>query len=92
MCTRNCSYYESPNSEFATQLKDTIEMITRKKPYFKILTGGTDGISTRRIAGIPSLGWGRSLAGEAHQPNEKISIENLVLRVKIYTIFPLLFK
>jgi succinyl-diaminopimelate desuccinylase len=84
-------YYESPNSSFASQLSKTIEKITGKKPSFKILTGGTDGISTSRIAGIPSLGWGTSLAGEAHQPNEKISIENLVLGVKIYSAFPLLF-
>lgn len=85
-------YYESPNSSFAKQFGSTIELITGKKPKFKILTGGTDGISTSRIAGIPSLGWGTSLAGEAHQPNEKISIENLVLGVKIYSAFPLLFK
>jgi succinyl-diaminopimelate desuccinylase len=84
-------YYESPNSSFASMLSDTIEKITGKKPTFKILTGGTDGISTSRIAGIPSLGWGTSLAGEAHQPNEKISIENLVLGVKIYSAFPLLY-
>lgn len=85
-------YYESPNSSFASQFSSTIEMITGKKPSFKILTGGTDGVSTSRIAGIPSLGWGTSLAGEAHQPNEKITIENLVLGVKIYSAFPLLYK
>jgi acetylornithine deacetylase/succinyl-diaminopimelate desuccinylase-like protein len=58
----------------------------------KILTGGTDGVSTSKIAGIPSLGWGSSLTGQAHQPDERITIENLVLGVKIYTAFPLQYK
>ena len=84
-------YYESPNSTFAHQFSSTIERITGIKPSFKILTGGTDGVSTSRIAKIPSLGWGTSLAGEAHQPDEKISIENLVLGIKIYSLFPLLY-
>jgi succinyl-diaminopimelate desuccinylase len=84
-------YFESLNSSFATKFSDTVKMITGKKPSFKILTGGTDGISTSRIAGIPSLGWGTSLSGEAHQPDEKISIENLVLGVKIYSVFPVTY-
>jgi succinyl-diaminopimelate desuccinylase len=84
-------YFESPDSSFAAQFRDTVEMITGRTPSFKILTGGTDGISTSRISGIPSLGWGTSLSGEAHQPDEKISIENLVLGVKIYSAFPLLY-
>jgi len=82
-------YYESPDSGFASQLSATVKTITGKNPVFKILTGGTDGISTSRIAGIPSLGWGASLPDEAHQPNEKVSVENLVLGVKIYSAFPL---
>jgi succinyl-diaminopimelate desuccinylase len=87
--SETAGYFESPNSSFASQFGEIVEMITGKKPSLKILTGGTDGISTSRIAGIPSLGWGASLAGEAHQPDEKISIENLVLGVKIYSAFPL---
>ena len=58
----------------------------------KILTGGTDGISTNKIAGIPSLGYGTSHTGQAHQPDERVTIENLVLGVKIFTAFPLFYK
>ncbi len=58
----------------------------------KILTGGTDGISTSKIAGIPSLGYGTSISGVAHQPNEYITVENLVLGVKIYAAFPYFYK
>jgi succinyl-diaminopimelate desuccinylase len=85
-------YYESPNSEFANQFTSLIKQITGKEVNMKILTGGTDGVSTSKISGIPSLGYGTSLTGQAHQPDERITIENLVLGVKIYTAFPLFFK
>jgi succinyl-diaminopimelate desuccinylase len=85
-------YYESPNSSFADQFKAVIKEITGKQVNMKILTGGTDGISTSRIAGIPSLGYGTSLTGQAHQPDERVTIENLVLGVKIFTAFPLFYK
>jgi succinyl-diaminopimelate desuccinylase len=85
-------YYELPNSSFAHQFKEVIRKITGKSVNMKILTGGTDGISTSKISGIPSLGYGTSLTGQAHQPDERVTIENLVLGVKIYTAFPLCYK
>jgi acetylornithine deacetylase/succinyl-diaminopimelate desuccinylase-like protein len=85
-------FCETPDSSFAKQFTDVIREITGKPVNMKILTGGTDGVSTSRIAGIPSLGYGTSLTGQAHQPNERITIENLVLGVKIYTAFPLTYK
>ena len=47
--------------------------------------------TVRRIAGIPAVGWGTSLTGMAHQPDERISIENLMLGVKVYTAFPFIY-
>ena len=85
-------YYESPDSSFADQFKAVIKTITGKPVNMKILTGGTDGISTSKIAGIPSLGYGTSLTGQAHQPDERVTIENLVLGVKIFTAFPLVYQ
>ena len=85
-------YYESPSSDFADQFKAIIKEITGKDVNMKILTGGTDGISTSKVAGIPSLGYGTSLTGQAHQPDERVTIENLVLGVQIFTAFPLLYK
>jgi len=90
--TDTAGYYESPSSGFAKQFTGVIGEITGKPVNMKILTGGTDGVSTSKIAGIPSLGWGSSLTGQAHQPDERITIENLVLGVKIYTAFPLQYK
>ncbi|HUS77684.1 MAG TPA: ArgE/DapE family deacylase [Patescibacteria group bacterium] len=84
-------YYESPNSPFADQLAETIGKVTGKKPIFKILTGGTDAVSIKRFTGLPCLGYGTSLVGMAHQPNERVTIENLVLGVKVYAGFQLLY-
>ncbi|MBD3205282.1 ArgE/DapE family deacylase [Candidatus Bathyarchaeota archaeon] len=85
-------YYEVPNSNFAIKFRDLLKEVTGKDVNMKILTGGTDGISTSKIAGIPSLGYGTSLTGQAHQPDERITIENLVLGIKVYTAFPLTYK
>jgi succinyl-diaminopimelate desuccinylase len=85
-------YYESPDTPFAHQLSDTIENVTGKKPMFTILTGGTDAISIKNNTGIPCLGYGTSLSGMAHQPDEHITIDNLVLGVKIYVGFALHYR
>jgi succinyl-diaminopimelate desuccinylase len=85
-------YYESPSSPFAIQLSETIERVTGKRPLFKILTGGTDAISIKRFTGIPCLGYGTSLTGKAHQPDEYVTVENLVLGVKVYSAFPLIYR
>jgi succinyl-diaminopimelate desuccinylase len=84
-------YHETPNSAFAEQLGATVKKVTRKKPVYKILTGGTDAISIKHFTGIPCLGYGTSLTGMAHKPDERISVENLVLGVKVYSAFPLLY-
>jgi succinyl-diaminopimelate desuccinylase len=84
-------YYESPNSKFAKQFRDVISQITKKEVNMKILRGGTDGTRINKISGIPCLGYGTSLTGMAHEPDEYITIENLVLGIKIYTAFPILY-
>jgi succinyl-diaminopimelate desuccinylase len=89
--SETAGYYESPNSVFAGQLAQTLQKVTRRKPIFKILTGGTDAVSIKRFTGIPCLGYGASLTDMAHKPDERVSIENLVLGVKVYTGFPLLY-
>jgi len=84
-------YHESPDSAFAHKFSETIQKITGKSPVFKILTGGTDAIAIKNYTGIPCLGFGTSLTGMAHQPDEHVTIENLVLGVKIYAGFPVLY-
>jgi succinyl-diaminopimelate desuccinylase len=88
----SAGYYEAPHSPGARALTETLQLITGVKPTPKILTGGTDGIALHHVAGIPSVGWGNSLTGMAHQPDERISIENLVLGVKVYAAFPFVYQ
>ena len=85
-------YYEAPDTPFARQFGETVERATGRYPIFKILTGGTDAISIKRFTGIPCLGYGTSMTGMAHQPDERIPIENLVLGVKVYSAFPLIYR
>ena len=85
-------YHESPDSPFANQLAETLEKATGKKPVFKILTGGTDAVSIKHFTGIPCLGYGTSLTGMAHQPDEHVTVENLVLGIKVYAGFPLVYE
>ena len=85
-------YHESPDSPFANQLAETLEKATGKKPVFKILTGGTDAVSIKHFTSIPCLGYGTSLTGMAHQPDEHVTVENLVLGIKVYAGFPLVYK
>jgi len=85
-------YYESPNTPFAQQLSETVRMVTGNKPIFKILTGGTDAVSVKRFAGIPCLGFGAGMEGQAHAPDERNSIDLLELSCKVYGVFPLIYK
>ncbi len=89
--SETAGYHESPNSPFAHQLAETVQKVTGRKPTFKILTGGTDAISIKRYTGIPCLGYGTSMTGQAHQPDEHNTIANLVLGVKVYAGFPLIY-
>jgi succinyl-diaminopimelate desuccinylase len=82
---QTAGYFEPMNTPFANQFSKIVEKVTDKEPMFKILTGGTDGTRISKETSIPCLGYGTSITGQAHQPNEYITIENLVLGIKIYT-------
>jgi succinyl-diaminopimelate desuccinylase len=85
-------YYESPNTPFAMQLAKTVKKITGNPPIFKILTGGTDAIPIKRYVDIPCLGFGSSIEGQAHVPNEHNSLDLLMMSAKVYATFPIIFK
>jgi succinyl-diaminopimelate desuccinylase len=85
-------YYERPDSGYVDSLKRAVELATGKTPILKILTGGTDGIFTRKIAGIPSLGFGAGLPGMAHSKDEYVTVESLVMAAKVYAIYPVIFQ
>ena len=65
--------------------------MTENEPKFKILTGGTDAASLTKI-GIPCLGYGAGLEGQAHAPDEHVPIDDLVMAAKVYALFPLIYR
>ena len=90
--SKTAGYYESPNTPFARQLAETVERVTGNKPIFKLLTGGTDAVSVKRFTGIPCLGFGASMEGQAHAPDERNSVEVLTMSGKVYAVFPLIYR
>jgi len=84
-------YFESPKSQFAKQLSRAVRIATGTKPKFKILTGGTDAASLTKV-GIPCLGYGAGMEGQAHAPDEHVPIDDLVLAAKVYALFPLIYR
>lgn len=90
--SETAGYYESPNTSEAKQLVETVEKVTKKKPIFRILTGGTDAVSVKRFTGIPCLGFGAGMLEQAHSPDERNSIEQIMMSTKVYTAFPFIYK
>lgn len=90
--SKTAGYYESPNTPFARKLAETVERATGSKPIFKLLTGGTDAVRIKSYLDIPCLGFGSSIEGQAHAPDEHSDIELLMMSSKVYSAFPLIFK
>ena len=68
-----------------------IEVATNIRPALKLLTGSTDAIPLKAYTPIPCLGFGVGIEGQAHVHNEYVTLANLVLGTKIYTLLPFLF-
>ena len=90
--SETAGYYESPNTVFARDLSKTVKQVTGKEPIFKLLTGGTDAVSVKRFMGTPCLGFGSSIEGQAHAPDERVSIDVLETSCKVYTTFPYVYE
>ena len=90
--SKTAGYYESPDTLFATLLAEAVQKVTGIKPTFKLLTGGTDAIMIKKFLDVPCLGFGSSIEGQAHTPNEHNNIELLLMSSKVYSIFPLIYK
>jgi acetylornithine deacetylase/succinyl-diaminopimelate desuccinylase-like protein len=88
----SAGYYESPEHPFVKHVCAAVQTATGVAPSLRLLSGGTDGISTHHISGIPSVGFGAgSAGGAAHGPNEFVKIADLVRAAKVYTAAILTF-
>jgi succinyl-diaminopimelate desuccinylase len=80
-------YYESPEHPLVKHLVAAVERATGTRPALRLLSGGTDGISTHHISRIPSVGFGAgSAGGGAHGPNEFVNIADLVRAARVYAV------
>lgn len=81
----SAGYYESPDHPIVRHLRGAVERATGIAPALRLLSGGTDGISTHHISGIPTVGFGAgSAGGAAHGPNEFVKIADLVRAARVY--------
>jgi succinyl-diaminopimelate desuccinylase len=88
----SAGYYESPSHPFVAHMRETVKVVTGTMPSLRLLSGGTDGISTHHISGIPSVGFGAgSAGGGAHGPNEFVRIADLVRAAKVYAAAAITF-
>jgi acetylornithine deacetylase/succinyl-diaminopimelate desuccinylase-like protein len=88
----SAGYYESPEHPFVKHMRSAVELATGSMPTLRLLSGGTDGISTHHVSGIPSVGFGAgSAGGNAHGPNEFVKIADLVRAAKVYSAAILTF-
>jgi succinyl-diaminopimelate desuccinylase len=88
----SAGYYESPGHPFVQHMRRAVEAATGIPPELRLLSGGTDGISTHHISGIPSVGFGAgSAGGGAHGPNEFVKIADLVRAARVYATAILTF-
>jgi acetylornithine deacetylase/succinyl-diaminopimelate desuccinylase-like protein len=88
----SAGYYESPSHPFVAHMREAVKAVTGTIPALRLLSGGTDGISTHHISGIPTVGFGAgSAGGGAHGPNEFVRIADLVRAAKVYAAAAITF-
>jgi acetylornithine deacetylase/succinyl-diaminopimelate desuccinylase-like protein len=88
----SAGYYEPPGHPFVVHMRGAVQRATGIAPALRLLSGGTDGISTHHVSGIPSVGFGAgSAGGGAHGPNEFVQIADLVRAARVYATAAITF-
>lgn len=84
-------FYEPLDSQVVQRMMEAVEVTLGTKPRPKVLTGTTDGIHIEHTSNIPCVGFGAGARGLAHAPDEYVTVENLVMAAKVYTVFPFIW-
>ena len=58
-----------------------------ESPEVGVWQFSTNGVATKGLFDIPSIGFGPGKEEEAHSPNEKLEVEQLVKAVMFYVSF-----
>jgi succinyl-diaminopimelate desuccinylase len=92
-------YYEQINEPAVQSLVECVKLVTGEIPFYTLAPWGTDAVSIKRNLvtenhpdGIPNILFGPMHRDQLHQPNEYISINNMVIAAKVYSIFPFIYK
>lgn len=72
--------------------KETFKNLFDKDPNIDKWTFSTNGVAVAGLHKIPSMGFGPGDEKEAHAPNEKVRIEDLVVASAFYSAFPYVVK
>ena len=75
------------NHEIVQTGVDAYEKLYGKKPKIDKWTFSTNGVVTRGVYGIPTIGFGPGNEVLAHAPNEKVAITDLVVASAFYAGF-----
>jgi succinyl-diaminopimelate desuccinylase len=91
-------YYEKIDEPAVKAMVSAVEKVTNESPYYTLAPWGTDAVHIKRNTisetypeGIPCILYGPMHRDQLHQPNEYVSIDNLVTALKVYSIFPFFF-
>lgn len=72
--------------------KQTYINLFNKEPFIDKWTFSTNGVAVAGLHNIPSMGFGPGDEKEAHSPNEKVRISDLVAASSFYAAFPYFLK
>jgi succinyl-diaminopimelate desuccinylase len=96
--TPKVGFYEPGDSPDVRSLSRAVETVTGVKPVLTVAPWGTDAAMIKRNTatpklpgGIPCLLYGPMLRGQLHQPNEYVTIDNLITAAKVYGVFPFFY-
>jgi len=82
----------SENHPLIESAKQTYINLFDKKPLIDKWTFSTNGVAVAGLHKIPSMGFGPGDEKEAHAPNEKVRIDDLVKASSFYAAFPYIIK
>ncbi len=72
--------------------KQTYINLFNKEPKIDKWTFSTNGVAVAGLHKVPSMGFGPGDEKEAHAPNEKVRIDDLVKAASFYAAFPYIIK
>jgi len=91
-------FYERIDDPAVESMVRAVKKVTNESPYYTLAPWGTDAVHIKRSTvssgdpeGIPCILFEPMHRDQLHQPNEYVSINNLVTALKVYSLFPFFY-